>query len=733
MKALLCLCISMCSTFCATQLSYLGSDPSTWSRRTIATPSATSSSREHSTYIGDLNEYHIAGIVSDASGNIYATGSRIIRPDLYSADLPVRSEVFVTKLDTAGSVMFTATIGGKSVDTASALTIDPAGNIWVVGDTNSTDFPLRAPLQTQRTNSNPPFTGFILKLSGDGALLFSSYLGGTDGFSTVNAITSDRAGNVYMTGETLATDFRATPGLQFGTAAGLYFTTSQRTAAFAVKLPSSADRISLAAVIAGSQNGGVCLGFSNCSFQPRWTRAYAIAVDESGNFTIAGDTSTRDLPVTPAAFRTSQREGAFVAKIRADGDGLVYLTYFPATISEIVADSQGSLVISGTVNQLSEGFSATMNTIQPTYGGGSDAVAAKLKPDGSGVTWATYLGGSGEDKASSLALDSQGNVWVAGTTASPDFPSPDVDKQGGALLSGGEFVVALSPNASKLQFSRRYPAGTCAQSIAVDRGGLLHMAGGLGLVSTMLPGQPPTPRILGVANAAFASGVSGRIAPAELISIYGVGIGPDTSSGPILNESGRIATELAGTRVLIGGLPAPLLYVSPNQINVVVPVKLPTQRSVTISVIASGARAFDFEVMVDDTAPQIFRNFDGTIAAINEDGTVNTESNPARPGSTVAFWATGVGAYTYIPDGTLFGAEAVYFKCLTCAVVDGRGGSQLNMVYAGGAPSMVSGVVQVNLQVPDQDYDLSVQLRTQAPGSVAGNRYSTPATLFVKR
>src|SRR5580700_898330 len=126
---------------------------------------------EFSTSIGDTYPYLVSAMTTDAAGNTYVVGSRVLgsanvvlNPNLNLA-LAGGSDVFVTKLDPSGKLLFNDHFAGKGVDTGTAIALDPAGNIYIAGTTTSDDFPLSQALQTQ-SNSNG--TGFIIKLTNDG-------------------------------------------------------------------------------------------------------------------------------------------------------------------------------------------------------------------------------------------------------------------------------------------------------------------------------------------------------------------------------------------------------------------------------------------------------------------------------------------------------------------------------------------------------------------------------------
>src|SRR5262245_36543226 len=214
--------------------------------------------KDYSTYIGDSNEYRVAAIAIDAAGNTYVAGRRIFDSP---ASVPV-SDAFVTKLDSSGTAKFMVTIGGPGSNQANAISLDPAGNIYIAGSTSSRNFPLRNALQTQ---PGPGFltgtTGFLVKLSPDGSsLLYSTYFGGTRGASSVNGVAVDAKGDVYLTGFTFAMDFPHTDGLPTGQLS--YGGIGDNSAAFISKITAAGDRIVFSGGIVGTALA--CGGGSSC-------------------------------------------------------------------------------------------------------------------------------------------------------------------------------------------------------------------------------------------------------------------------------------------------------------------------------------------------------------------------------------------------------------------------------------------------------------------------------------
>jgi hypothetical protein len=263
---------------------------------------AVCSAKNYSTYIGDAFDYRVAALTTDSAGNTFVTGRRNIGPNAFQQ----LSDVFVTKLDPDGNILFTSTFGGKAADSAAGIALDLSGNIWIVGSTTSSNFPLLNAIQT-KPGLGP--TGFVVCLSPSGAVQFSTYLGGVLGTSGLSAIAAAKDGSVYVAGTTSSSD--VDPGVSL-----------ERYGAFIARLTLGA-LLSQRAVVGHAVSCGCC---SSCFLSTRRTSASSIAVNATGDVFIAGNTNTTDLPITVGA----KGIGAFVMKIGAS-QGASYLTYIGAT------------------------------------------------------------------------------------------------------------------------------------------------------------------------------------------------------------------------------------------------------------------------------------------------------------------------------------------------------------------------------------------------------------------
>ena len=222
-----------------------------------------------------------------------------------------------------------------------------------------------------------------------------------------------------------------------------------------------------------------------------------------------------------------------------------------------------------------------------------------------------------------------------------------------------------------------------------------------------------------------ASFLSGPIAPGEIISIFGSGIGPDEGVGTQLDENGRVASEVAGTQVLMDGEPVPLFFARADQVNAQATYRLDGLPSTEIQIIYEGEESNVVTVPVAQSAPAFFTLPDDRtqVIAILPDGSLNSTTNPAEPGDVIVMYATGEGQ-TVPPgeDGKL--AEPPFPEpVLPVEVV--IGGLPAKVLYFGSAPDL-TGLVQINAEIPE-----GLETAALAPEGVATNGNAVPVSASV--
>ncbi len=654
---------------------------------------------------------------ADNSGNIFT---------VFNAVEPSgRPQMRVIKTSAQGTALGTFDFGGSSGDTPSGAATDSQGNLVIAGTTSSTDFPTVSPVVT----ASDQVVAFVVKINAQlTQILFSTRLGGSSGGSgggtTGSAVATDAAGNIYVTGNTLATDFPTTPGA-FQNTGGAY--------AFVTEIAAAGNGLIFSTYYGG--NLGNCIGGSACIGVSGITSGNAIAVDASGKVVIAGNTSATNLPITAgtpgqtcvcSSNLNSAQTAGFVAEFLPGGSKLAWATYVNTSVGElgsmnvraVAFDAVGNVIIGGSSPT---GLITTTNAIQAADPGGTGYASlgagfiAKYSANGQQLIFSTYMGAGnfsaaipGVPGVASLAVDSQGGIWATGSCAPSYLPLP-----AGSPLLGTNYVVDLSSDGTKLLGGFAVPAGAAGQGLVIASQGEIAALGISGSILTVAVGQ--TPAIAGIVNSAGFQ-VSGQVAPYELISLYGNGIGSSMpQSGQVVN--GVLGTSLGGVKVTFDGIPAPLLYVGPNQINAVVPGEIAGHATTQLQVTLTNGGTQSRLLFVDLSQPQ---NFDKAATlqsgqtsinmaiAINLDGSVNSLTNPAPAGSIVAVWATGAGGSYGLAntDGVINGTTALPQPMEPISIVSNgvqTSGGSLEVLYAGDAPDLVTGVIQINFQLPAQD------------------------------
>jgi uncharacterized protein (TIGR03437 family) len=413
---------------------------------------------------------------------------------------------------------------------------------------------------------------------------------------------------------------------------------------------------------------------------------------------------------------------AFVTKLSPAGTALEYSTYLGGTGfdagSGIALDSAGSSYVTGSTQ--SADF-PVQSAFKAAIGGVSDGFVTKLTPAGSSLAFSTFLGGSASDSGYDLTVDGSGAAYVAGLTQSADFPTQMANQ---AANQGGmdAFVTKLAPEGNTLVYSTYLGGseGEWGTGVAVDKAGSAYVTGITR--STNFPVQSPYQAIYqgggsdafvsklkldvtgpsftaaGVANA--ANYVAGKVSPGEIIVIFGKDFGPAALAGLQL-VNGMVATETGETRVLFDGVAAPMVYAANGQISCVVPYEVAGKTTTQVVVEYKKVKSAAVAVPVVEAVPGLFSiNSSGTGpgAFLNQDDSVNTVANPLERGKIAIFYGTGEGQTT--PGGVNGQPATAVFPKPVLPVTVTIGGKAAEVLYAGAAPYMVAGVIQINAKVP---------------------------------
>jgi uncharacterized protein (TIGR03437 family) len=628
----------------------------------------------------------VTAMTVDAAGNTYLTGSTTsssfpatasafqtqfsggtceVIPGLHGVPLTVPcSDAFVIKVDPAGKVVFATYFGGNGNETvASAICVDASGNVYLGGLTgpNTVGQPSTFPVTPGAAFTNLAGGGFVAKLNPSGtALAYSTLLPvnpPAQGRRGV-AMAINTTGEVYLASTNLGS-------LPFPTTSGAFQSTP----------PASANG---SGVVAKLNSSGSALVYATYLSGSGLTIPQGIAIDAAGDAFVTGFTEAADFPVTPGAFQSDYFPSAgymqFVTKLNPKGAGLVYSTFLGATrnyASGIKVDAQGGAYV------------VAMDGSALSSGG----YLSHLSPDGSALIYSTYVPSV---TAVDLALDSAGSAFVAGAFGIAVLtPSP------GAFQSE---LVGVTGNviAAKFTSDGQFAGGTYAYvSSTAGAGPLIAVAANGGIVLAEGQEQPNVVSIypwLTVQNA--ASGTAGAVAPGEIVTLRGYGLGPAIAT---MAAGQAPVSQLGGTQVTIGGIAAPIFSAQSQQVTVQVPWEIAGQTSAEVVVTYNGGpptgTLASAPVVVAPAAPGIY-------AVANSDGTLNSPSNPAKAASFITIYGTGGGLTN--PLGTTGGLWPITasLPALTASVSASIGAMNAVVLYAGSAPTLESGYFQVNVALP---------------------------------
>jgi len=352
-------------------------------------------------------------------------------------------------------------VGGGANDYGRGTAIDTFGCAYLVGYTNSLDFPLAAAIDSTYNDTTPSAHDvFVLKLATTGdSLIYSTYLGGAEADDRGFGIDVNGQGEAYITGVTKSGDFPTANAAQAANAGG--------QDAFLAKLSSTGDALLYSTFLGGSLDDV----------------GSGVAVDESDRAFIVGNTGSDDfnLSSTPLDDALDGLQDAFMARFNPTG-AIEVSTYLGGTVSDygvgVAISPDSAATITG---YTSSGDFPTVNAYDSVYNSGTtfgDVFVARFDTTGNSLIYSTYLGGTSDDLALALAVDQLGSAYITGYTLSSNFPvlnAYDSVFQGYLMV----FITKLGPAGDSMAFST-FLGGWNADfgtSIAVDQNEEVYVTG----------------------------------------------------------------------------------------------------------------------------------------------------------------------------------------------------------------------------------------------------------------
>jgi uncharacterized protein (TIGR03437 family) len=406
-------------------------------------------------------------------------------------------------------------------------------------------------------------------------------------------------------------------------------------------------------------------GASGSALSSMLLSPFGITFDASGSFYFSDTDANRIWRVDTSGLMTAFA-GTGQPGYSGDGgaatEGMLYYPY------QIASDASASIYVADLGN----------HSIRKILPGGAITTVA-----GNGSAGATGDGGPATSaqlgSPTGVALDASGNLYIAdgARIRKVDASTGFISTVAGTGQFGFSGDGGLATNAT---------LNSVLYLFADSSGNIYFSDQGNYRVRKLTPAQI-VPE--GVANGATLR--TGAVAPGEIVTIFGAGFGPAAGAGLALDSSGRVATQLGGTKVLFDGIAAPILFANNSQVNLVVPYEVAGHASTQVQAIIQGKPSNTIAVPVTDSSPGVF-------AIANSDLSVNSASNPAAAGSTLVLYGTGEGVT--IPASLDGAVNSSVFPAPQLPVSVQVGGQAAQLAYAGAGPGFVAGVLQVNVQIP---------------------------------
>ncbi len=692
---------------------------------------------------------HIGAIRTDSTGSIYIAGSTS-PTNAKAGDL---TDAFVAKFSGDGTQIYRTVLAGSGDDVANAIVLGTDGTVYVAGHTLSKDFPVTSGALQPALGTTSGGQAFLAKISPQGQIQSATYFGG-GAQTSARALALDNSGALYLTGTSTGGGFPASAG---SSGAGNGF--------FLAKVNADLNQVLFATLAYGGT---------------------ALTLDSQGNIYLAGAASGAiganvPLQTSTGAFQSGAKAKAcrgsgivflpcdyqFVEKLDSTATKLSYATFlsgsYGATPAGIAVDATGNAIVAGTTN--SADYPVTEHAFQTMYLANAPAppellpgrvsvelppstgYVTKLNASGTGLVWSAFFGGSIQDAISSLSVDSNGYVYLAGQANSPDLPGLSAAVPGGCeptVNQGLGFVARVSADGTSLSPTQLiYGAPSCSyascfpntQSSSSSAWALAVRPDG-GVVAAGANGAMAQVDLFGAARLACVTDPADNVqltsvTPGQVLSVFGSRLASSRGAVP----PGGSAFSFQGITVTFNGVAAPILYTSGEQVNLQAPYEIAGQQSVEMQVSLANGVVERKTLPVLARQPSVFLSPGALLSdvpgyfycgnsvsraqhalAINADGTANTCQNGAKPGSTVTIFMNGLG-----PVQPLQATGAITAGPPLAITPEATGTGILSMTTFPGA---ISGLAQVQVQATSAGF---VEV-TPTVGSVAARN---PIVLWV--
>lgn len=607
-------------------------------------------------YVPELD--NISGIAVDNDDTVYVVGrQRSPRPG--TSDIVIRRTRVLAGMSNA---QWSVTVGGPGDDIGGRVAIDNSGNIFVTGTTQS-----------------GALTGVA---TGDATSCPCSFL------TRVNAASGRIIWTKLWPGTGIA--------LALGPDGGIYVAHESGHDAFIRKLNSDGS------LVWQKQFGG-----------SKTDTPTDLALTSAGEIVVTGSTDSPDFPTTQGAYQRTLQSLAespdqFITKFSADASHMVWSTYFGyqrQTGARVGLDSAGNVYVTAYAR---DSFIPTNRTLPFSL----RELLAKFTAEGA-LSWVAPIGDG--NLRSSMAVTPAGDVWLAGLGAGQGaIATPDA-LQDRPYSGGDALLLRINTTGERITYGT-FLGGTdtdWAGPITLDAAGNCIFAGytqsedfpitraqeltlGLSFVAKLDLKLKPSVRVQSAVDA--ASYIGGPLVPGKVVTLFGYGLGPVSGVSASV-AAGKLPVTIAGTTVKVNGTAAPLLYASDRQVNAIVPFSITGLANINLC--SSAGCSNNISLAMTDIDISVFSqngNGAGPAAALNEDNILNSAANPARVGTVLQIWATGAGPTSpVVEDGSI----NTTLTSLANPIGAYIGGAPAEILYAGAAPGLPAGVIQINVRVPE--------------------------------
>jgi uncharacterized protein (TIGR03437 family) len=648
--------------------------------------------------------------VIDSAGNIYFAGS-VASSETCSitpgGTINFCPDTFVAGIDSQNRPLFFTVLAGVAEDFARHLAMDGEGNLVIAGSSASSDFPVTGdafqPVNAgpigPRPRTLPAYYGdlFFARLDTQGDLLYSTFYGGPGGEAPTGMAAGPDADIVVLA--SVENGFPTTAGAWFRDSASFCATCSF---AAIVRFDMAGSRPLFSTLVPGSIE--------------------SIAAHSDASVYAAGS-AREEVPTTAGALQTELRgtSDAYLLRLATDGSQPLFATYLGGSGFEAI----DAMVVAGNGDAWVYGRSDSPELVPNAV---STSFLSRISADGARLLNSEFFS---EDSAAHLLRDAAGNILIYSDVRSPGLPVTPAALLGAGCgnIDGHAFLRRFRADGS-LEFASYLPGSvTFEQAVTLDPEGAFHRVSP-GRIERLLSDEPSV-FALGCVTSAASRWNFSRVSPGTIITLIGTKMGPETGVAASPSDN-RYPTELAGVRVWINAIAAPLLYVQAGQINAVTPFGVTLAATADVVVEYQGVEAAALNV---DVVPYDFALFSldgsgrGQAAAFNQDGSLNSIDNPAPRGSIVVLYGTG-GGITLPPsaDGDLAPLADFPQPAASIDVLFNRAFTET--LYAGPAPGLVNGVVQINMRLPQDLPAEPAEILINVV--VGGSQYVSPATIAIR-